>query len=84
MKYNRSEIMKAAWNKFNRFNLTFAQALRMAWYEAKKAVERFNVYGEQIFNGKRLVLASGVTYEKACMLKEHLKYRYDIIDIVAA
>jgi hypothetical protein len=82
--FNRSEIMKTAWKKFDRFDITFAQALRMAWYEAKKAVPKYVVYSEQLFNGKRLVLASGINYEKACMLKEHLQYRYDIIDIVAA
>ena len=82
--FNRSEIMKAAWKNFDRFDITFAQALRLAWYDAKKAVAKYIVYGEQLFNGNRLVLASGVTYEKACMLKEHLQYRYDIIDIVAA
>lgn len=82
--YNRSEIMKAAWKFHKRYDVAMNVALRRAWYEAKKAIQKYVVYGEQLFNGNRLVLASGVNYEKACMLKEHLKYRYDIIDVVLA
>ena len=41
--YNRSEIMKQAWTMFRTRIYgyeTFAQALRMAWYYAKREAER--------------------------------------------
>ena len=41
--YNRSEIMKQAWAMFRTRIYgceTFAQALRMAWYYAKREAER--------------------------------------------
>ena len=42
-KYNKSEIMKQAWTMFRTSIYgyeTFAQALRMAWYYAKREAER--------------------------------------------
>ena len=46
MKYNRSEIMKAAWNRYHACkriaslnNTTFAQCLKAAWAIAKEAVK---------------------------------------------
>ena len=41
--YNRSEIMKQAWTMFRTKiygYTTFAQALKMAWYYAKREAER--------------------------------------------
>lgn len=35
MKYNRAKIMSAAWKIFRKGVKTFAQALRMAWANAK-------------------------------------------------
>ena len=35
MKYNRAKIMSAAWKIFHKGVQTFAQALRMAWANAK-------------------------------------------------
>ena len=70
MKYNRSEIMKAAWRKFRRFDLTFAQALRMAWMEARDAAPIWAVYGD----GKQI--ASGLTYDRAGALREMIKFDY--------
>ena len=35
MKYNRAKIMSAAWKIFRKGVQTFAQALRMAWANAK-------------------------------------------------
>ena len=46
MKYNRQQIMKAAWNMFNRsktwiekYRLSFAECLRRAWKDAKDEVK---------------------------------------------
>ena len=43
MKYNKSEIMKAAWNLFNQskkwtVSLSFSVCLHRAWEAAKKAI----------------------------------------------
>ncbi len=70
MKYNRSEIMKAAWRKFRRFDLTFAQALRFAWMEARDAAPIWAVYGD----GEQI--ASGLTYDRAGALREMIKFDY--------
>ena len=35
MKYNLSQIMSAAWRFYRKGNQTFAQALRLAWANAK-------------------------------------------------
>ena len=83
MKFNRSEIMKAAWAKFRRFNIDFATALRQAWYEAKKLVLRFNVYGESLFGGKELLLSGG-TDEQVRDCKYYNQYRYDNIIVTVA
>lgn len=83
MKFNRSEIMKAAWKKFNRFDLTFAQALHLAWAEAKMAAARYNVYGED-FGCERVLIASGVTQDRAGELEWFHKTRYDRIVVKAA
>lgn len=68
--YDRRAIMKAAWNKFNRFDLTFAQALRMAWMEAKDAAPIWSVYGD----GK--LIASGLTFNRAGELEDMYKFNY--------
>lgn len=45
MKYNRSEIMKAAWKRFKskynwgKFYQTFAECLKFEWAQAKEAVK---------------------------------------------
>ena len=84
MKYDRSAIMTAAWNKARRTGIPFSAALRMAWYEAKAAVQRWDVYGERIYDGSRERLAKGVTYDEAGHIKWLHKYRFDSIAIVAA
>lgn len=38
-KYNRSEIMKKAWEIKRKLNNTLSTALKMSWMLAKKAVE---------------------------------------------
>ena len=35
MKYNMSKIMKAAWNIFRKYAVSFAEALHRAWQSAK-------------------------------------------------
>ena len=81
MKYNRSEIMKAAWNKFNRFDLTFAQALKLAWAEAKMAAARYNVFGQSI-GCEAVLIEGGVNADRAGELEWWNKTRYDRIWMV--
>lgn len=38
-KYNLAGIMKSAWNFFRKAEITFADALRMAWQNAKRKNE---------------------------------------------
>ena len=83
MKFNRSEIMKAAWKKYSRFDITFAQALRLAWVDAKMAVARFNVWGEN-FNEEPVLLGSNLTYDQAGELKWRKETSYDFVEIKAA
>ena len=83
MKFNRSEIMKAAWKKFSRFDLTFAQALRLAWAEAKMKAARYDVWGES-FNAHPVLIASGVTQDRAGELEWFYKTSYDRIVVKAA
>ena len=84
MKFNRSEIMKAAWDKHRRFGSEMSVALRMAWYEAKAAITRYNVYGEMIGSGAVTLIESGVTYERAGYLEYACSGRYDRITVKAA
>lgn len=81
MKYNRSEIMKAAWNKFNRFDLTFAQALKLAWAEAKMSAIRYNVFGQSI-GCEAVLIEGGVNADRAGELEWWNKTRYDRIWMV--
>lgn len=78
MKFNRSEIMKAAWRKFNRFDLTFAQALRLAWAESKMAAARYNVFG-QCIGCDAVQIASGVNGDRAGELEWLHKCSFDRI-----
>lgn len=40
MKYNKSEIMKKAWNIFRSTKKTFSESLKEAWKKAKEIVKR--------------------------------------------
>ena len=82
--FNRSEIMKAAWRNYRRFNVSFAEALRMAWYEAKKAAARYNVYGKRIHDGAAVLLLANATDNAAQECKYMNRYRFDVIQIKAA
>lgn len=84
MKFNRRAIMTAAWAKYRRTSLTFAQALRTAWAEARMAAARYNVYGERFGMEAPELIACGVTQERAGELKWWNKCRYDHITIKAA
>ena len=84
MKYDHRQIMTAAWNKARRTGIPFASALRMAWYEAKAAVQRVDVYGIRIYDNSRERLAKSVTYEEAGRVEWLNKYRFDRIEIKAA
>ena len=78
MKFNRSEIMTAAWRKYRFFSITFAQALRLAWVEAKLNGARFTLWGQRI-GGRPELIASGVNDDRAGELEWLNKYRYDRI-----
>lgn len=83
MKFNRTAIMQTAWKKYRRFDLTFAQALRLAWMEARLAAARFDVWGER-FNANPVLIASGVTHDRAGELEWFYKTSYDRIVVKAA
>lgn len=76
MKFNRTAIMQTAWKKHRRFDLTFAQALRLAWMEAKMAAARFDVWG-QCIGGEPELIASNVGDERASELEWLKKPLYD-------
>lgn len=84
MKFNRSEIMKTAWRKFTHFDLTFAQALHLAWAEAKLAAMRFNVWGENFGMEEPVLLGSNLTNDQAEELRYWKKYQYDFVTVKAA
>jgi hypothetical protein len=84
MKYNRREIMKNAWFKVRRFNMTMKDAMRIAWYEAKKAAQRFNVYGESFYMDTPVLIASGVSFDRAGEIEWQNKCRFANIIIKAA
>lgn len=84
MKFNRSEIMKAAWNKIRRFHMDKHTALRLAWMEAKQAVQRYNVYGECFGMDAPELIYGGVSFDRANEVEWLYKYRYDRITIKVA
>lgn len=92
MKYNRSEIMKAAWSNYRIWQYvpgyTFARALQLAWHYAKKAAEEaekavvlYNVVGYKLHNGSERVIASGVDSDTAARLKWENGCQYDVVEI---
>lgn len=83
MKYNRREIMKAAWYKHRMFGMEFSAALRLAWYDAKAAAPIHSVWGQRI-GGEPELIARGVTLDRAGELEWQKKYHYDRITIKAA
>lgn len=65
MKYNKSEIMKSAWNLFKMSqkwadSLAFSECLRRAWNAAKKSIENTKKLMSngcmKVINGSRLGL----------------------------
>lgn len=83
MKYNRSEIMRAAWVKVRK-GWRMSDALRMAWHEAKAPNLRYNVYGYQVYNDSRVLLMACCTEREAGECKWWNQYRYDRIDTTLA
>lgn len=81
--YNRREIMTTAWTKHRRFGVPFAQALRLAWYEAKQRVARYTVIGVRLATGAETVLGDGLTFDEAGRVEWYNKCRYDAIRVVA-
>lgn len=84
MKFNRSQIMKAAWKKHARHGMDMSTALRIAWMEARQAVTRYNVYGERFGMDGPELIASGVSFDRAGEVEWLNKYRYDRITVKAA
>lgn len=69
MKYNKSEIMKAAWNLFNMSKkwidkLSFSECLRRAWKKAKEAIAAAKKLDSgdcrKLVNGEILEIKHGV------------------------
>lgn len=83
MKFDRSAIMKTAWHYHRRFGQSMKLALSRAWREAKIAMKRYNVIGES-FGCADVVIAEGVTYERAGELEWFNKCRFDNIIIKVA
>ena len=83
MKFNRSQIMKTAWFKYTCCNLTFAQALKLAWAEAKMAAARYNVFGQSI-GCEAVLIEGGVNADRAGELEWWNKTRYDRVWTVKA
>lgn len=82
MKYNRSEIMRTAHRKYSSFTLTFAQALHMAWAEARMKAARYNVYGERFGMDGMVLIVGNVDMKHAAEIEEMNKCRYDRISIL--
>jgi len=67
-RYNRSEIMKTAWNRYNTFKIgnwrkySFAECLKFAWEKAKEEVERQD--GIKRFEAKQAARANMSVEEK--------------------
>lgn len=83
MKYNRSEIMKAAWQRVRK-GWAMKDALRVAWMDAKRPYLRYNVYGYQIYNDSLVLLRANCTDDQAGEAKWLNQYRYDRIDVKLA
>ena len=74
---NRRQIMTAAWTRFRRYGQPFAQCLRIAWYEAKKELPVHKVFGLSIHNGRRTLIADGLTYQQAVRVEQMNCCRFD-------
>ena len=83
MKYNPSEIMRAAHYKRRCFDMTFAQALHLAWVDAKAKAARYNVYGERFGMDGMQLLAGDVDYREAERTQWYNMCRFDRITITA-
>lgn len=84
MKFSRSQIMNAAWNKYRCFNITFSQALSLAWREAKVAAMRFNVIGYRLRDGSETLVAGSVEIETANEITWRNRCAYDVIEVRVA
>lgn len=81
--FNRSQIMKIAWNYRRRFGHSMQQAMSRAWREAKMALARYNVIGQR-FGREDELIAAGVTYQRAGELEWFNKCRFDNVIVRAA
>lgn len=94
MKYNRREIMKAAWTSYKMWsfvykNYTFSMALKHAWESARKQAERealrnhnrYDVVGTMIFNGKEHVIARDVDSDTAARIKYDNRLFYNFVEV---
>ncbi len=65
MKYNKSKIMKRAWElkkDWSTKNLTFSRCLEISWKEAKEEAEESKFYGVK-FENRMTITACGYTRE---------------------
>lgn len=84
MKYDRSKIFTRAWALHNRFNMTFALALRRAWGEAKEVHQHYTVIGYRIHDGSTTIIRTGITREQTGEVEYRNKCAYDRIEVRAA
>ena len=81
-KYNKSEIMKQAWTMFRTSIYgyeTFAQALRMAWYYAKREAERL----AQVEARKAAMVAEAAAREAAKVKTKRDRFYKDFNKTIA-
>ena len=81
-KYEKIFIMKEAWKYYHMYpNMGFRAALKRAWYDAKLAVARFNVYGYRIRDDSETLIGTNMKDLEAQKCKDMNLYRYDNIRI---
>lgn len=76
MKFDHRDIMTRAWAKRHSLRIPFADALHIAWMEAKIAAARYNVYG-QSFGASPVLIAACASHDRAGELEWMHKYRFD-------
>lgn len=85
-KYNKSEIMKGAWNLYRKtqkwvekFRLSFSECLKRSWKAAKEAAKAAEIMAQKYFhieiNGSRVLIniGDGIVSGNTYRCKETLK-----------
>lgn len=77
MKFNRSQIMKEAWNQVKRYGWSMKDALRIAWANAKDLLPIHKVFAQNIRDEQPVMIAEGLTFDQASEFKWHNRFRFD-------